>query len=97
MHLATDSPGQLDVAGYDGDTLVVGGCQASIEKFPYFVNWMAKCFQGVFIKNLSSQSVSRSCYEGNDYGHPEYLKVAQVVKGGFTKMPKVEFPTNCGL
>ena len=42
----------------------------------------------IFIKNLSSQSVSRPYYEGNDYGHQEYLKVAQVVKGGFPEMPK---------
>ena len=79
------------------DLVVTKNNLASIERFHYFMNWMAKGFQSVFIKNLSSQSVSRSCYEGNDYGHPEYLKVAQVVKGGFTKMPKVEFPTNCGL
>ena len=57
------------------------------------MNWMAKGFQSVYIKNLSSQSVSRPCYEGNDYGHQEYLKIAQIVKAGFTKMPKEAEPS----
>ena len=58
-----------------------------------FMNWMAKGFQGVFIKNLSIQSVSRPCYEKNDYCHQEYLKVAQIVNVGFTKMPKEAEPS----
>ena len=35
-------------------------------------------------KTSALNTVSRPCYEGNDYGEQEYIKVVQLVKEGFT-------------
>lgn len=36
-------------------------------------------------KTSALNTVSRPCYEGNDYGDQEYHKLVQLVKEGFTK------------
>ena len=38
-------------------------------------------------KTSALNTVSRPCYEGNDYGDQEYHKLVQLVKEGFTEHP----------
>ena len=37
-------------------------------------------------KTSALNTVSRPCYEGNDFGHQEYLRLVQLVKEGFTSL-----------